>query len=173
MSRVYLSSDWHLGHKNLHKFGQRPGVSVDDNYDFIGDNYNLCKRDHLILLGDIIFEERAFKFVQSLTAASKRLVIGNHDWERFKGSMSDVAETFDSVHGALAYGRKECKSWLTHIPIHPSEMRGKRLNIHGHLHVPEENLDVTDDPLYFNVNVDSLYPSTGEILINYQEIFSG
>lgn len=173
MSRIYISSDWHLGHANISKFGQRDHiVTVQDNYDWIGDNYDLRKRDSLILLGDICFEPEALTFIQSLPAEKKILIGGNHDWERFNVNMFDVAKTFDVVTGLKSYGSKKnnTKSWLSHCPIHPSEMRGKEYNVHGHIHDEATNPEVTEDARYVNVNVDVLYPKTGKVVINWQEL---
>ena len=172
MSRVYFSSDWHLGHRNLHQFGQRPIESVKDNYEFIGDNYSLTKRDTLYLLGDIVFEPEALTFIQSLPAEKKYLIIGNHDWERFNINMFDLAKTFDSVHGLKSYGSNNAKtkSWLSHAPIHESEMRGKYFNVHGHIHNDDFNPEIRDHASYINVNVDSLWPRYKKAVINWQEL---
>lgn len=172
MSRVYFSSDWHLGHKNLSDFGQRPITDVKSNYEFIGDNYDLNKKDTLYLLGDIVFEPEALEFIQTLPADKKHLVIGNHDWERFNVNMFDLAKTFDSVLGIKSYGssKQKTKSWLTHAPIHESELRGKYFNVHGHIHTEDVNPEIRDNPSYINVNVDVLWPKYEKVIINWQEL---
>ena len=38
--------------------------------------------------------------------------------------------------------------WLSHVPIHPQELRGKK-NIHGHIHAIE---NILHDDRYINVN---------------------
>jgi calcineurin-like phosphoesterase family protein len=162
MSCVYISSDWHLGHKNIPQYRSHV-TSVEDNYTFIGDNYTLRERDILILLGDIVFEPKAFEFIQKLPAAKKVLVLGNHDWERFKANMSDIASTFNEVVGVKTY--KHC--WLTHMPIVESEFRGKILNIHGHIHNEERNPEIRDNPSYVNVNVDVIYAKHKKIVLEW------
>lgn len=47
------------------------------------------------------------------------------------------------------------KSWLSHAPIHPAELRGK-INIHGHVHdatITDEN--GLPDLRYFNVSLEN------------------
>jgi len=154
-----------LGHRNISKYRGHVS-SVEDNYQFIGDNYKLKKRDVLILVGDIVFEPEALNFIRKLPAAKKVLVPGNHDWERYAPNMFDVAKTFDEIRGVMNY--HGC--WVTHVPIHQSEMRQKHGNIHGHIHDRATNVEISNNPLYFNVNVDVLWPETGEICINWSDI---
>lgn len=165
MSEVFIGSDWHLGHKNLHQYRTHIN-SIDENYQFLGDNWKLKKRDTAIFLGDMCFEPRAFAFLQSLPAAKKILVMGNHDWERFNVNKADILDTFDDIHGIRAYKN----TWLTHCPMHASELRKKTHNVHGHIHIEETNPQVRDDARYVNVNVDVMYPKTGEIILNWQHL---
>lgn len=173
MSRVYLGSDWHLGHKNIAKYGQRTHIeTIDDNYSWIADNYQLTNRDTLFLLGDIVFEERALFFLQSLPG-QKYLIGGNHDFERGPHvDMYEVARTFDGVWGMRSYGnsKNDTKCWLTHCPIHESEMRRKNYNVHGHIHNEETNHIIRADKRYVNVNVDVMWPKEQQVCMNFQEL---
>lgn len=89
-------------------------------------------------------------------------------------STSKLCEVFDEVHGLLKY--KEF--WLSHAPLHPDELRGKK-NVHGHVHTESVN-----DLNYLNVSVDSsfmnFFPRTlheirqgFETVNNEQKIFAG
>jgi len=165
-----FTSDWHLSHANLHKFGHRDISSVDDNYEFLAEHYNGTKRDHVIFCGDMIMADydRALAFIDKLPAKKKTLIVGNHDWERTKIDLRKVIDVFDDIGGI----RSMKGTWVSHAPIHPCELDRRWLNIHGHLHDPtyEPTLPVTNDPRYFNVNVDELYPKYGEIMLEFNFI---
>lgn len=144
MSRVYVTSDWHLGHKGIsNKF--RKEFSTDEEHDgVIYDNAHsvLTKRDTLLCLGDMAFTLEGLEMIRALPGR-KILVRGNHDefpLDRYVG-------VFDDVRGAMSYKG----AFLTHIPIHPMELyRGA--NIHGHCHKggPFEMLEGECCRSYFN-----------------------
>lgn len=89
-------------------------------------------------------------------------------------STSKLCDAFDEVHSLLKY--KEF--WLSHAPIHPEELRGKK-NVHGHVHT-----ESVSDLEYLNVSVDSsfmnFFPRTlREVRLGFetvnstQQIFAG
>ena len=66
--------------------------------------------------------------------------MGNHDSKKlYKEDCIEMQLPFYSYKSM----------WLSHCPIHPKEMRGRRANLHGHMH-----LERLDDTNYFNVNLD-------------------
>lgn len=150
MSKVWITSDWHLGHKAIPKYRHQV-VSVEDNTQQLVDNTLslLRKRDVLWILGDIIFDEAhewALREVRANIQAIK-VVLGNHCTE---GSRKDIVKrllmdgVYDAVHGLVEY--KGC--WLSHAPLHSDELRGC-YNIHGHTHNHHIN-----DSRHFNACVD-------------------
>jgi calcineurin-like phosphoesterase family protein len=143
MSRVFVTSDWHLGHRNIPKY--RPQITtVEENTELIIDNYLsiVGKRDVVYFLGDISFTQQGLYLLKTLPGR-KILILGNHCTEHLP--IQSYVDTFDKVHGIYSkYG-----TWFTHAPIHPSELRGK-FNIHGHTHIIN-----VDDPKYFNACVDN------------------
>ena len=71
----------------------------------------------------------------------KHLILGNHDLDRPHRGMLQLMRVF----GDRIYSLHKYKGfWLSHAPIHPSELRGKR-NIHGHVHS-----NTLDDNRYYN-----------------------
>lgn len=139
MSTVYITSDWHLGHKNVIKFRKQFGTS-DEHDGLILENYlsTVGKRDIVWFLGDMCFDLESIQLIQKLPG-DKRIILGNHDIERGV-PIEQYVLTFDQVWGLHQYKN----SWLSHAPIHPDELRGK-VNIHGHVH--EYSIK---DPMYFN-----------------------
>ena len=126
MSHVYVTSDWHLGHKGItnHFRKQFPSDHVHDGYIYDQAHQRLTKRDTLFCLGDMAFTYEGLDMIGCLPGR-KILVRGNHD----TFPTQDYLKVFDEVHGAYRYKG----AFLTHIPIHPMELfRG--YNVHGHCH---------------------------------------
>ena len=158
-----MCSDFHLDHKNLGSHGQRnngKALSVQDNYDFISENWRAHKRDLVFLLGDIIFSNDALDFLSKLPG-KKRIVLGNHDYERFNIDYTKMIEVFEEIRGVRAYKG----FWLSHFPIHQSELYRKRGVIHGHIHDENTNLELKNNPRYFNVNIDVIHPKYDEVML--------
>ena len=125
MSHVYVTSDWHFGHKKITGF-RTQFSSMEDMEDNILSNFLsiVTKRDVLYCLGDMAFDLRGLEKISTLPCR-KILIRGNHDCLK----TLDYLSVFDEIEGAFRYK----KYWFTHIPIHPSELyRGN--NVHGHCH---------------------------------------
>jgi len=134
-----MCSDLHLGHNNIQKY--RTMFEGEEHHrSVIKENYHkvVTKRDKVFFLGDIAFTKEALEDVSGWVADSKILILGNHDTD--KVDIKDIVNVFDEVYSLYKY--KEF--WLSHAPIHPSELRGK-YNIHGHVHFQS-----VDDSRYFN-----------------------
>ena len=151
MSKVWVVSDAHWGHKNILKY--RPEFSEIYDHDWvIMENIlqSVNKRDTLWMLGDMFFDLDSLKFARSLRSHVKYIhfVLGNHDSDNNKRQevlRSIIAEDLvDKIHGLA----KVNGVWMSHAPIHPDELRGKP-NIHGHVHKC-----TLDDKRYFNACVD-------------------
>lgn len=143
MSQVWVTSDWHLGQKNIAKF--RPIVtSVENNTWLLTQAYKslVSKRDIVWFLGDMVFDLDHLQVIKDLPG-TKRLVLGNHDTDQ-QVDVANLCLVFDEIHGLAKYK----DAWLSHAPIHPDELRG-RINIHGHTHNHHVN-----DKRYINVCVD-------------------
>ena len=145
MSRLFVTSDLHLGHRNICKY--RPQFQTTQEHDdFIIANYleTITKIDTVYFLGDIAFTDEAIERVKALPG-HKILVLGNHDTDFGMARSRSLQEAFVRVYGITS--KHHC--WLTHAPIHPIELRGK-FCIHGHVH------DQTiQDPRYANVCVEN------------------
>jgi len=154
MSRVWLTSDWHLGHYGCTKW-RTDFPSYMSMVDRLLTDYlsKVKKRDLVWFLGDTAFTPEALEVIAELPG-DKRLVLGNHCTER-KNKATDFVKVFTQVHGMVKYK----DAWLTHCPIHPEELRGK-FNFHGHVH--EHTLK---DSRYFNVCGEN----TNYELVDYQQ----
>jgi calcineurin-like phosphoesterase family protein len=125
----YICSDLHLGHKNICKY--RDEFNSDKSHDsFIKRGLEAIdgKKSMIFFLGDIALDYESLEFISRLKAR-KVLICGNHDLDRQVNKMSDLVEVYDDIYGVYKYKG----FWLSHAPIHPNELRGKK-NIHGHTH---------------------------------------
>lgn len=125
VSKVYFIGDLHFGHTGIHKF-RTDFPSEDTHNRYIKRQWNerVTKRDCVFVMGDAAFTKTGLIQIEDLPG-HKILVRGNHDTL----PTEDYLSVFKEVHGVLTY--KEF--WLSHVPIHPTELYG-RSSIHGHCH---------------------------------------
>lgn len=146
MSNVLFISDLHLGHENIMKFSSehRAGSDITEHDAWIVERWNSVVRpkDVVYLLGDVAFTPTGLTSIARLNGRIK-LLRGNHD----EFSTAIYSELFDDLLPGLF---KYKEFWLSHCPIHPAELRGRR-NIHGHVH----HKSIPDDR-YINVCVEPL-----------------
>lgn len=136
VSKVYVTSDWHLGHANAIRWRDQFSSQAEHDATII-KNYmrTITKRDTVYFLGDIVLgkdREERLELLSMLASlpGHKHLVLGNHDLDRPFRNLAEL----EPVFGERIYALKKYKGfWLSHAPIHPRELRGKR-NIHGHVH---------------------------------------
>ena len=157
MSQVYFNSDLHLGHARVlefHDYARSKAMggikTIQEHDEMIYDLWNdtVKKRDTIYILGDVGFDLSRIKSLPG----TKKLLLGNHDQRK----ASEYLEIFDEIIGPIKYK----KHWLSHFPIHESELWGRPV-IHGHTHSTGDK--------YVNVCVEL----TGGKPINYQAIKSG
>ena len=129
MSQTFLIADLHLSHRKILEFEKdfRPYKDIDEHDLALKNNWNsvVGESDIVYVLGDVAFSRPALNSLGTFKG-KKILVGGNHD----KFSTRDYLYVFDNIYGACRIG----DIILTHIPIHPEEMRWVGGNIHGHRH---------------------------------------
>lgn len=140
MSRVFLISDLHFGHKNMAlKRGFKDEVEHDEHIIKMWNSV-VHKRDMVYILGDITMEKPHHYHLLYMLNGRKKVVAGNHDKPQHS---NELMKYVDSISGMVQY-----KGYvLTHCPIHESEIDRFRANIHGHVH---EN--TLPDDRYINVS---------------------
>lgn len=155
MAEVYFLGDMHFGHRNILKY-RKKFKTIKEHDDFIIANINktVTKRDKLILTGDNCFGEEGFESLKRIKCPNIHFLFGNHDDYRI--DYKKIHPNIQWVSGDFKY--KEF--WVSHIPIHKGEMRGK-FNIHAHLHE-----GIIDDFRYFSTSCEQV----GYTPISLQEI---
>lgn len=145
MSNSTFWSDLHLDHpKALQVREWFP--TLKEYQEYVCDIWidKVTPRTTIYLLGDIAFTWEGLGILKKLPG-KKLLVGGNHDHTR--NSTRDLLEVYDEIYGLH---RHRSGLWLSHAPIHHSELRGK-LNVHGHTHEK-----IIQDPRYINVCIEHL-----------------
>lgn len=138
---IFVTADLHLGDTSaLARRRDRFG-SLAEMEDTIIDRWNasVADCDTVYLLGDVS-KGRGLKLVRHLRG-NKHLIAGNAD---------DLSAAIKSG----AFMSVQVVRWLrgvllSHIPVHPSQLRRGMVNVHGHLH----NSSI-DDPRFVCVSVE-------------------
>ena len=147
---TYFISDLHFGHFNMAI--KRGFSNIEDHDNFIIQNWNkvVRKNDKVFIVGDITMEKKSSYYLLDQLRGFKSVVMGNHERPQ---DVKELLNYVEHVSGMIKYD----EFWITHCPIHESELRGK-VNIHGHNHdelirFPSGEIDKR----YFNVSCEQLH----------------
>lgn len=138
---VFVIADLHLGDDALCGHRRRPFANAREMGTEIVRRWNdtVQEEDTVYVLGDV-GKRSSLRTVRRLRGR-KHLIAGNAD---------DIAGVAASdVFLSIAVAKWIPGALLTHIPVHPSQLRGRTINIHGHLHAR-----TVGDPRYRCVSVE-------------------
>ncbi len=141
MGTVFFIADPHIGHRNICKYRSQ-FTNPEEHNEFIIENWNrvVTKKKYIVwVLGDMFIKNNKYDFTKFLSRLNGtiRVIPGNHDHMEYYPK--------EIIWNGLFSKYKNY--WLSHAPIHPNELRGKK-NIHGHVHNKSifiENDDVTTE----------------------------
>jgi len=148
-AKILFISDLHLGHYNMAI--RRGFENAEEMNQHIIKSWNsvVNKKDTVYILGDITMEKAADYPLLNQLLGFKKVVLGNHDKAQH---IPQLLKYVNSVAGMVKFGSPYGNIFLTHCPIHPSELEfGVKYNIHGHVH---EN--TIDDIRYKNVSCENI-----------------
>lgn len=115
-TKLYFTSDWHIGHTNVIKFDNRPFKDVDEMAKVLIKNFNMLVPTHGItyFLGDMgLCANGLLKTVIDQLHGTKILVRGNHD-----GKMDAMYEVgFDMVTEKAQITIGDSIVTMTHCPL--------------------------------------------------------
>lgn len=79
-SKVYFTSDWHLGHAKSIEFDQRPFENLEHMHKVLINNYNstISKYSVCYFLGDIGYKNALKEVIPQLNSNTKIYIRGNH-----------------------------------------------------------------------------------------------
>ena len=144
---IYVCADLHLNHPEVVSNCREIFRSSQDHDKYIIDRYNsvVGKDDLVYILGDVGFKpiEALKKLIRQLNGR-KILIIGNHD-QLDDNTYRNMG--FIEIYRHPVYYSENII--LSHIPLKEGFNNPWVINIHGHLH--QSNLNLEN---YFNVNVE-------------------
>lgn len=171
---VYFSSDWHLGHRKILKFANRPFETVEEMDTCLMDNYcSIVKpKDEFYFLGDFCFSPEAFKFWNKLPG-KKTFIAGNHD-----GDLRNRIQMFSILN------KKFNNVFITmcHFPmVSWDKSHYGAISLHGHHHsldvnnmLPGKRINVCCDFWDFKpISLDQIIEETKSLPDNWDLIRKG
>ena len=165
MGQVRFIADVHFGHKNCAKWRGFDSAEEHDEYLIQEWNKVVLKRDTVYLLGDLSMENKKYYHLIDRLNGLINVVLGNHDRRQ---DVPEMMKHVNSVAGAIGYKGY----FLTHCPMHKSELRYRNVrgNIHGHIHdriITKYGFLKIPDKMYINVACEQVgyQPKTLEELL--------
>lgn len=83
MSTAYFTADWHLHHKNVLEFSNRPFKTIEHMEEYFLNEINTKVKagDRLYVLGDLSLgkPEQLFEFIDQIECHNLFVIRGNHD----------------------------------------------------------------------------------------------
>jgi calcineurin-like phosphoesterase family protein len=160
---TYYTSDWHLGHKNIIRYSNRPFADVEEMNRAIIDNMKakLKKGDRLYFVGDLSFQsiEKTTRLMQELKDATGALlyfVPGNHDPKDTHDILCSDGETplWEHISPLMEVHDRKRKVILCHYAMkvwNKSHHGAYHLFGHSHGSMPgtTQSMDVGVDPCQF------------------------
>lgn len=133
-SRIYFTSDLHIGHAKAIEFTNRPFADVEEMDRKLIENINetVGVDDDLWILGDFVFrggKDRVREVRDQIHCKNVHLVRGNHDRDYTRDGI------FTSVNDYVELNTRFGKFMLFHYPIldWDSSHHGT-IHLHGHIH---------------------------------------
>lgn len=193
--KVYFTSDWHIGHKNVLKFDQRPFKDLDDMHESLIKTFNHYVPKHGItyFLGDMgLCSHGLLKSVIERLNGTKIIILGNHDGNMY--SMYNAGFDVVLYKASIMIGNHSVT--MSHCPLRgvyredTSEMKGAKegdnwhkestygykfawpdtgqFHLHGHIHSPNGGKSQKILDRQFDVGV----PANGYKPVSISEIES-
>lgn len=167
MTKTWLISDTHFGHRNILTFMRSDSTplrsfdSIEEMDEAIIDNWNrvVGDKDRVYHLGDVAINRRCLQILGRLKGRIA-LIKGNHDIFKLK----DYAQYVDDIR---AYNILD-GCILSHIPVHPESLRRFGCNIHGHLHYGRVLKNVKHGLI--PSNIDNRYYNVSCEMVNFTPI---
>jgi calcineurin-like phosphoesterase family protein len=175
INQVYFSSDLHIGHEAVIKFGRKFENLPMMNYHIINEiNKKVMKNDLLILLGDTMMGEKNYKlFLDNLICNNIIMLFGNHC------NRSKLIQTYDKSDKLIYIGDylelsiEKQIICCSHFPMFNWNYQDDgSFHLHGHLH-GDENSVIKEIHKYrsMDVGVDSYYNMFGEYsLFSFEKV---
>lgn len=135
----YYSSDWHIDHKKVLEFAERPYSSIEEMNEQLLENMfaPLHKGDNMFFLGDLAWSmegfEQVFKHINK--GVNFHWILGNHDVKYYKRILSMYNNKIASVQQYKEVHICGKPAFLCHYPMLMwSKSHYNSYMLHGHAH---------------------------------------
>lgn len=148
MSKIWFTSDLHLGHTKVIGYDNRPFKNIDEHNEELIKRWNnkVAPDDIIYFLGDLAFckDSEKLKWYISRLRGSKRMVLGNHDK---KGVHWYMENGFERVYDRPILLKR--RFILSHRPIDEiiDDKHSYFFNIYGHVHCAPAYKTVTKNSI--------------------------
>jgi calcineurin-like phosphoesterase family protein len=157
--RIWLTSDWHLGHDREFIWKARGFNSVEDMNETIITIHNnlVSENDDVYVLGDLTLGPATnIELIEKMNG-KLHIVRGNHDtdarWAAYT-NLPNIVELQNAIY--LKYNKYHF--YMSHYPsltgnLEKESLQQMTLNLYGHTH--QKNNFYMDMPYMYHVGVDS------------------
>ena len=157
MSKIFLTSDLHLGHQKDFLYSPRGFDNIYDHDKAIIKNWNaIVEDDDLVyILGDIMLNDCSYgSSCFNQLKGYKRIILGNHDTEAKINDYPNLRGV-ESISFADQIRKGKYTFFLCHYPTFVDNFdRGRKFYcLHGHTHSPDK-FQIMDHCCY-NVALDA------------------
>lgn len=175
VDKVWFSSDLHLNHEAVIKFGRKFENVIEMNDSILYEiNKVVRKNDLLVLLGDTMMVEKDYiQFLNSLICDNVIILFGNHC---NRGKMYSALIECDKLLYVGDYLELNVEGQIiccSHFPqFNWNYQDDGAISLHGHLH-SDENFIVKEIHKYksMDVGIDNYYKLFGEYsLFSFEQI---
>jgi calcineurin-like phosphoesterase family protein len=155
MSQVKFIGCLHLGHKSIARYRGFETEQEHDEHLIAQYNKVVHKKDLVYILGDITMEKDNDYYKLDRLNGRKIAILGNHDlWQHIPKLLQYV----DGVAGCIDYKG----FFLSHAPIHISEIGQYRGNIHAHIHHENKLADFEVNRMYEDTENNPIISTKGK-----------
>ena len=163
MSRIWITSDLHLGHDKDFIWGPRGFDSVEEHDRTIIENWNelISWNDEIWVLGDLMLgdNEAGVRKLNQL-AGNIRIIYGNHDTPTRIQMYANIRPTIVGMGLAYIYRYQGYHFYMSHYPTMTDNfdldkpLRRQVINLCGHRHTQDSFIDA-DKGLIYHVELDA------------------
>ena len=132
---IWFSADYHLGHKNIIKYCNRPFSDVKEMDEIIITNLKkvLKPNDTLYFLGDLTFKkEIAQEFFETFSKIHIHFIIGNHDSKQIINLVKENCASVSKLKDIKIEGQKITLCHYAMRVWHKSHFNAWQLYGHSH-----------------------------------------
>ena len=161
MSKIWFSSDLHLGHNRSFIYAPRGFNSIEEMNEAIIERWNsvVGADDDVYVLGDLMLgdNEKGLDCIERLNG-KLHIVLGNHDTNVREMKYRYFARNVVEVAPAIRLKYHKYHFFLTHFPCMAGNLERESLtqttcNLFGHTHSKQKFYN--DIPFMYNVAVDA------------------